>query len=65
MQNRLESTVSNLSVASENTQNARSRIADADFAKETAELIRQRLLQKTSIAMSGQANVFSRLLCNS
>ena len=57
MQNRLESTVSNLSVASENTQNARSRIADADFAKETAELIRQRLLQKTSIAMSGQANV--------
>ena len=33
MQNRLESTVSNLSVASENTQNARSRIADADFAK--------------------------------
>lgn len=57
MQNRLESTVNNLSVASENTQNARSRIADADFAKETAELIRQRLLQKTSIAMSGQANV--------
>jgi flagellin len=57
MQNRLESTVNNLSVASENTQIARSRIADADFAKETAELIRQRLLQRSSMAMSGQANV--------
>ena len=57
MQNRLESTVNNLSVASENTQIARSRIEDADFAKETAELIRQRLLQRSSMAMSGQANV--------
>jgi flagellin len=57
MQNRLESTVNNLSVASENTQLARSRIEDADFAKETAELIRQRLLQRSSMAMSGQANV--------
>lgn len=57
MQNRLESTVNNLSIASENTQMARSRIEDADFAKETAELIRQRLLQRSSMAMSGQANV--------
>lgn len=57
MQNRLESTVNNLSVASENTQIARSRIEDADFAKETAELIRQRLLQRSSMAMSGQANI--------
>jgi flagellin len=57
MQNRLESTVNNLSVASENSQISRSRIEDADFAKETAELIRQRLLEKASIAMTGQANV--------
>ena len=39
MQNRLESTINNLSVASENSQIAQSRIQDADFAKEAAELL--------------------------
>lgn len=57
IQNRLESTLNNLSVASENTQFAQSRIQDADFAKEAAELLRQRILERSSIAMSGQANV--------
>ena len=57
MQNRLESTINNLSVASENSQIAQSRIQDADFAKEAAELLRQRILERSSIAMSGQANI--------
>lgn len=57
MQNRLESTINNLSVASENNQVASSRIQDADFAKEAAELLRQRILERSSIAMSGQANI--------
>ena len=43
-QNRLESTISNLNVASENAQNASGRISDADFAQEAAELIRQKIL---------------------
>ena len=57
MQNRLESTINNLAVASENTQIARSRIQDADFAKEAAELIRQQILERSSLAMTGQANI--------
>ena len=56
-QNRLESTISNLNVASENAQNASGRISDADFAQEAAELIRQRILERSNIAMRSQANI--------
>lgn len=54
--NRLDFTVSNLSNVSENTSAARSRIVDADFAKETAELSRAQVLQQASQAMLAQAN---------
>jgi flagellin len=54
--NRLDFTVSNLSNVSENTSAARSRIVDADFASETAELSRAQVLQQASQAILAQAN---------
>ncbi len=54
--NRLDFTVSNLSNISEKTSAARSRIVDADFASETANLSRAQVLQQASQAMLAQAN---------
>jgi flagellin len=54
--NRLDFTISNLSNVSENTQAARARIVDADFAAETAALSRAQVLQQASQAMLAQAN---------
>ena len=56
IQNRLESTISNLSTASENFSAARSRILDTDFAAETAALTRAQILQQAGVAMLSQAN---------
>ncbi len=55
-QNRLESTIRNLENVVENQSAARSRIMDADFAKETAELTRTQILQQAGTAMLAQAN---------
>ncbi|WP_111643281.1 flagellin N-terminal helical domain-containing protein [Marinimicrobium alkaliphilum] len=54
--NRLDFTVSNLANISEKTSAARSRITDADFAAETAELSRSQVLQQAASAMLAQAN---------
>lgn len=56
VQSRLESTVSNLQVSSENLSASRSRIRDADFAAETANLSRAQVLQQAGTAMLSQAN---------
>ncbi|SER07934.1 flagellin [Amphritea atlantica] len=56
VQNRLESTISNLSSISENVTAARSRIQDADFAAETANLTKNQILQQAGTAMLAQAN---------
>ena len=56
IQNRFQSTISNLSTTSENISAARSRIRDADFASETAELTRTQILQQAGVAMVAQAN---------
>jgi flagellin len=56
IQNRFESTISNLSTAVENLSAARSRILDADFAAETANLTRAQILQQAGTAMLSQAN---------
>lgn len=56
VQVRFESTIANLSVASENFSAARSRIQDADFATETAELTRSQILQQAGISVLSQAN---------
>mgnify|MGYP003958724189 CR=1 FL=1 len=55
-QNRFESIVSGLQVASDNQSAARSRIVDADFATETAKLTRGQILQQAGIAVLAQAN---------
>ena len=56
VQNRVESTISNLEANEENLSAARSRIEDADFAEETAALTRAQVLQQASLAMMAQAN---------
>jgi flagellin len=56
VQNRFESTIANLSTASENLSAARSRIQDADFAAETAALTRAQILQQAGISVLAQAN---------
>ena len=56
IQNRLGSTIANLQNVSENASSARSRIQDADFAAETAQLSRNQILQQAGIAMLSQAN---------
>jgi flagellin len=57
IQNRFESTIANLSATTENLTAARSRIQDADFAVETANLTRAQILQQAGVAMLAQANV--------
>jgi flagellin len=56
LQNRFASVVSSLSASSENLSSARSRILDADFAAETAQLTRNQILQQAGTAMLAQAN---------
>lgn len=56
LQSRFELTISNLQTSSENLSAARSRIRDADFASETANLTRIQILQQAGIAMLAQAN---------
>ncbi len=56
IQNRFSSTIANLATTSENLSASRSRIRDADYAKETAELTRTQILQQAGTAMLSQAN---------
>jgi flagellin len=55
-QNKLHATVNNLSITQENLSAARSRIADADIAAETSELVRGSILQQAGISVLAQAN---------
>jgi flagellin len=56
VQNRFDNVVANLMVSSENQTAARSRIMDADYATETANLSRASILQQAGNAMVAQAN---------
>ncbi|MDR3087270.1 MAG: flagellin FliC [Azoarcus sp.] len=56
IQNRFEGVLNQLSAAHENTEAARSRIMDADYASETAKLARSQVLQQAGVAMLSQAN---------
>ena len=55
-QNRLDAVISNLQISVENQSAARSRITDADFAQETANMSRANILQQAGNAMIAQAN---------
>ncbi|MCB0419731.1 MAG: flagellin FliC [Bdellovibrionales bacterium] len=61
MQNRLQSTVSNLAVAHENLSAANSRIRDADIASESAELTRNNILLQAGVSVLGQANTMQQV----
>lgn len=56
VQNRFDSTIRNQSNVSENLSAARSRIRDADFATETANLTKQNILQQAASSILAQAN---------
>lgn len=56
IQNRLQNTVNNLAVTSENVTAARSRIQDADFATESAAMSRLQILQQAGTSILAQAN---------
>ncbi|NCT81794.1 MAG: flagellin FliC [Comamonadaceae bacterium] len=56
VQSRFDAVISNLQVAVENQTAARSRIMDADFAAETANMSRAQILQQAGNAMVAQAN---------
>jgi len=56
IQNRLESTINNLTTNSENLSASRSRILDADFAAETANLSRNQIIQQAGVSILAQAN---------
>ncbi len=56
VQNRFSSVVSNLQTTNENLSASRSRIQDADFAAETANLTRAQILQQAGTAILTQAN---------
>lgn len=56
VQNRFGSTISNLANNVENLQAARSRIQDADFAQETANMTKAQILQQAGMAILSQAN---------
>ena len=56
VQSRFDGVISLLQTSKENTEAARSRIMDADYAQETASLTRSQILQQAGIAMLSQAN---------
>lgn len=56
IENRLDSTISNLQNVSQNATAARSTIQDVDFASETAEMTKQQTLQQAATAVLAQAN---------
>lgn len=55
-QNRIDSTISNLQNIGDNTSAARSVIRDTDYARETAEMTKQQVLQSASSSVLAQAN---------
>ncbi len=56
LQNRLGSTINNLTIYRENLESANSRIRDTDMAVETSELTKQNILTDSNVSMLGQAN---------
>ena len=56
VQNRFESTISNLQNVSENLSSARSRILDADIAAETSAMTKNNILQQAGASILSQAN---------
>jgi len=56
VQNRLESTIENLGIQSENLQSAESRISDIDVANEMTDFVKAQVLAQAGVSMLAQAN---------
>jgi len=61
LQNRLQSTINNLSISDENLSAANSRIRDVDVAEESSEMTRNQILMQSGTAVLSQANVMNRM----
>ena len=57
IQNRLESSIRNINMTSENLSGAHSRIRDVDVASETSKLTSKQILRKTGVSMLATANM--------
>jgi flagellin len=64
IQNRLESSIRNINMMSENLSAANSRIRDVDVAQETSSLTSYQILQQAGVAMLAQANMSTGLAMN-
>ena len=62
VENRMEYTISNLMNIAEKTADSRSRLEDADFALESAQLAKNQVLQQAGTSMLSQANQMSQLV---
>ena len=62
--NRLETTVTNITIQAENLQNAESLISDVDVATEMTTFARPQILSQTAVSMLAQANSFPQCCCN-
>jgi flagellin len=56
LQNRLQSTINNLSISDENLSAANSRVRDTDFAEEVSEMTKNNILMQSGISVLSQAN---------
>jgi flagellin len=56
LQNRLQSTINNLSISDENLAAANSRVRDTDFAEEISEMTKNNILMQSGISVLSQAN---------
>jgi len=61
LQNRLENTITNLSIQAENLQASESRISDIDVATEMTEFVKNQILAQSGVAMLAQANSLPQL----
>jgi flagellin len=61
-QNRLENTVTNLTIMAENMLSAESRISDADIGAEMMVFVKNQILTQSSVAMLSQANTWPHMM---
>ena len=62
VQTRFDAVIANLHTSSDNISAARGRIRDTDFARETANMTRNQVLQQAGVAMLAQANALPNLV---
>ena len=56
VENRIDASINNLTTLKVNTEAAKSRIEDADFAQETSQMTKSQILSQAATSMLAQAN---------